>query len=384
MAISGTSPFPSPSLTLPKPFPSAGSLNSLSPQPVLPAPINTNWPGLNTNSPAASFSPVGPAVNGMVPVLRNQPTSPGGFSPPPALPTDLSGGLGDTFTPSSPSQSSLASTSAAQTPVANPFPGGNASLATEPGALPATGQAVGAEAAATGLPASNRPLNAQEMGQKVGSVVTKYMQENPALLDKMNSVNWDELEQDVGPKVEGYRARLQQALKKLPQGVDKRLIRMLDPGSRELATDFDEWLRKEPDPATLAELARQDRMKAREEALGSKADKTRVDSLNDPLADDPYAAEDPFADELAPEKTEPATFKDKLLGAKDKVVDKAKSSWPLNRNKQSDQDALMDEEPVSRPSKRPRPATDPFEGELTEADLDALLGGGPSRSHSAR
>lgn len=343
-------------------------------------------------SPASGFSPVGPAVNGMVPVLRSQSFSPAGFAPPPALPTDLSGGLGDTFTPSSPSQSFPTSTLAPQTPASNPFPGSNSSLASVPGALPATGQAVGAEAAATGLSAPNRPLNAQEMGQKVGSVVTKYMQENPALLDKLNNVNWDELEQDVGPKVEGYRARLQQALKKLPQGVDKRLIRMLDPGSQELATEFDQWLRKEPDPATLAEMARQDRMKAREEALGGKADKAKVDSLNDPLADDPfaqddpYAAEDPFADELPPEKTKPATLRDKLRDAKNKAVDKAKSSWPLNRNKdnQSDLDALMDEEPVSRPRKRPRPAADPLEGELTDADLDALLGGGPAHSPSAR
>ncbi len=229
------------------------------------------------------------------------------------------------------------------------------------------------------------------MGQKVGTVVANFMQENPALLNKLNQVDMDALAEDIGPKVEKTRAQVQQALKKLPQGLDKRLIRMLDPGTAKLATEFDEWLRKEPDPALLAEMDRAERMKARTEALEGKVGSAKPS----PYADDPFAVEDPlgadpFAESLPVGQP---TLKDKLMGAKDKWVEKAQTSWPLNKNKKSDLtdlDALLGSERVTSggASKRtqdladllgrPRPASGGAGGgdELTDADLDALLGGG--------
>jgi hypothetical protein len=183
----------------------------------------------------------------------------------------------------------------------------------------------------------------------------------------LNNVDLDEIEQNVGPKVEGLRAQFQQALKKIPEGVDKRLIRMLDPGTQEIAMEVDQWLRKEPDAATLAELAAKKRAKAREDALGGKPARSRIDPLEDPLVDDPFADEDPFAETLSPKKE---TYRDKLLNAKDQLVDKAKSSWPLNRSKSDFSD--FEEEPVIRPRRKPSLS------EMSDAELDALLGGGPT------
>lgn len=342
MAISGLPPFPSPVWTPQKSlFPQGSVLTApllSNAFPAIPATLPT--PNALLSTPAGGLSPVGPAVNGMVPVMRNA------YSSLPAFPAASAGASPggipsmDTFSPS-----------VGQFPVSSSF------------ALPATTAGSGGANSTATSSAANRPLNSQEMGQKVGGIVSNFLQENPAVLEKLNNVDLDEIEQNVGPKVEGIRAQFQQALKKVPEGIDKRLIRMLDPGTQEIATEVDQWLRKEPEPEVLAELDAKKRAKAREEALKENAGKSRPD----PLADDPFAMEDDLAGSLPPKKE---TYRDKLLNAKDKLVNKAQSSWPLNRNKSSLSD-LEAEEPVTRPRRRPAPADDV----LTDAELEALLGG---------
>ncbi len=305
----------------------------------MPSPISSASNGWPTPQPMAPYQPTGPATAY------------------PVNPASLPGGAGDTFSPTA-SQGG---------------PGG-----VTPPNSPASSRLNGVQ----------RPLNAQEMGQKIVTLVTNYMQENPALLEKLNTVDMDELAQDIGPKVEGIRAQVQQALKKIPKGLDNRLIRMLDPGMQEVANDVDQWLRKEPDPAVMAELKRKQRVKAQEEAMGGSKPSaaSSPSSLNDPFAEDALGAEDPLAgDPLAEEellgaepplKTQKTSFKDKIISSKDKLVDKAQSSWPLNRNKPSDLGGL-EEEPVSRPRQRVKP-TGSGEGEISDAELEALLGGGGS------
>ncbi len=113
----------------------------------------------------------------------------------------------------------------------------------------------------TPSPASNlgAPLTpAQETGKQVGDLVTRFLEETPALQDKIQHIDWNAISQeDLKPKVEKYRAVLQQALKHahVPQMVDRKLIRLLDdPKNQHLATEFDAWLRKEPSPEVLASL----------------------------------------------------------------------------------------------------------------------------------
>lgn len=374
MTMTGISPFPAPSLPRPvmptMPIDGSGNMPPLPAPANLPFPASVAVPGINGSSANLPYSPVGPAVNGMVPVVRNQ-----SALPPAPLSAFPNGSLGsspvDSFLSSSPGLQPVSSSASNLAPAS------------------ATGQG-SIDAITSALANQDQPLNARQMGQKVGTVVANFMQENPALLDKLNQVDMDALAEDIGPKVEKTRAQVQQALKKLPQGIDKRLIRMLDPGTAKLATEFDQWLRKEPDPALLAEIARDERLKAREEALGGNVGKSKADRLNDPYADDPFAAEDlladdPFAEELPPGKT---SLKDKMLDAKDKLWDKAQSSWPLNRNQKSELADLEAENLMPRPRKRPRLSPDPLsdagttggsggpEQGLTDADLDALLGGG--------
>jgi hypothetical protein len=349
MAISGTSPFSSPGWTPQSPFPSQNSLLAPAPLPIsLPAPQLPTPSSILPPSPLG-LSPVGPAVNGLVPVIRNPGISGlnSAFTPPNGLSGNpLSSSPVDVFSPS-------------QRPTPQPL---------SPASLPAPSvDSLTSASATTASATPTGPLNAQQMGQKVGGIFSNFLEENPAVLEKLNNVDLDEIEQNVGPKVEGLRAQFQQALKKIPEGVDKRLIRMLDPGTQEIAMEVDQWLRKEPDAATLAELAAKKRAKAREDALGGKPARSRIDPLEDPLVDDPFADEDPFAETLSPKKE---TYRDKLLNAKDQLVDKAKSSWPLNRSKSDFSD--FEEEPVIRPRRKPSLS------EMSDAELDALLGGGPT------
>jgi hypothetical protein len=228
----------------------------------------------------------------------------------------------------------------------------------------------GLASALSSLSNHSQPLTADAMGQKVGTVVASFMKENPALLEKLNGVDLDALAQDIGPKVEKARAQIQQALKKIPQVVDNRLIRMLDPGTRELATEFDQWLRKEPDPALLAEMAREERLKVRQESA-----KTQRPGLasNGGASVDPFAEADPFGDAFLAEK--PTTWKDKVLNTKDQLWRKAQSSWPLNRRQQPGNGGLALEDAFTSLRSKPKPFPD-LDGGLSEADLDALLGGG--------
>ncbi len=226
----------------------------------------------------------------------------------------------------------------------------------------------GLASALSSLTDNSQPLTADAMGQKVGTVVASFMKENPALLEKLNGVDLDALAQDIGPKVEKARAQIQQALKKMPQAVDNRLIRMLDPGTRELATEFDQWLRKEPDPALLADMAREERLKERQEAA-----KTQRQRANGGSVADPFAETDPFGDALLAEK--PATWKDKLLNTKDQLWNKVQSSWPLNRRQKPDNGDLALEDAFASMRSKPKPPTS-LDGALSEAELDALLGGG--------
>lgn len=347
MALSGTPPFTPNSWNPPRPVPPQP--NTLPAVPSLSSGFNPQPPSLSLplspTAPAQGMSPVGPIVNGLVPVVRNPGVN--GASPASSLP----GGSPwnspvDTFSPAG-----------SMSPMSRP---------TTPGS-PVSGMPNGV---ASAWSTDGAPLNAQDMGKKVGGIVSNFLEENPVVLEKLNNIDLDEIEQNVGPKVEGWRAQLQQALKKLPESVDKRLIRMLDPGTQEIATEVDQWLRKEPDEATLAELAAKKRAKAREEALGGKTGKPHAAYPADDLLDD----EEFFADDLPPKKQ---TYREKVSNAlsdgKDKLVDKAQSSWPLNRNK-TDLSALEDEEPVIRPRRKPLPLDD----ELTDADIEALLGGGPA------
>ncbi|WP_303672935.1 hypothetical protein [Vampirovibrio chlorellavorus] len=226
----------------------------------------------------------------------------------------------------------------------------------------------GLASAWSNLTDNSQPLTADAMGQKVGTVVASFMKENPALLEKLNGVDLDALAQDIGPKVEKARAQIQQALKKMPQAVDNRLIRMLDPGTRELATEFDQWLRKEPDPALLANMAREERLKARQENA-----KTQRQGANAGTLADPFAADDPFGDAFLPEK--PATWKDKILNTKDQLWAKMQSSWPLNRRQKPDNGGLPLEEAFASLRNKPKPPIS-LDGALSEAELDALLGSG--------
>lgn len=328
MTMTGTFPPSSPAMMPLPPLPSIGSFGS----PSRPVQAQPSIYTANGNlSMVGGASPMGSPMSSMTPVgLKSQPLN--GFSPLPLpfQPGPL-GTLGvDTFSP-----------------VLSDTSGISASPATSIPAYP------GAIGPAASLTAENQPLNAQQMGQKVGTVVSNFMQENPALLHKLNQVDMDDLADDIGPKVEKARIQVQQALKKLPQGIDKRLIRMLDPGTAKLATEFDQWLRKEPDPVLLAEILKNKRLKDREEALDGKAGKAKADLY----------ADDSFADSLP---TSQPSLKDKLMNAKDKLMEKAQSIWPFkNRNKKSDDLAEL--------LGRHRPAGGDA---LTEADLDALLNGG--------
>lgn len=290
------------------------------------------------------YTVLGAPVNGMVPVSRSQ------------VPSTSS--IQDYYSPS-------AGLNAPRGGLSNPS-GVNAQPAnglTKPSAL------------TNGLPGANQPLNAQQMGQKVGTIVSNFMQENPALLDKLNSIDMDDLAQDIGPKVEGVRAKVQQALKRMPQGIDKRLIRLFDPQSQKLATEFDEWLRKEPDPAMLAELARQEKLEAQQEASEQAGPKpaSKTNRLADPYADDLLENEDPFADTTL--ETEPKgkpTMKDRLGD----LTNNVKSKLPFNRNKPSKaslDDLGIEAKTQARSSKRNQPAAE--KAELSDADLDALLNG---------
>jgi hypothetical protein len=289
----------------------------------------------------AGYSPVGSPMSNMASVagLQSQPMN--GFKPlPSSFQSSPLGATGvDSFSPV----------------LSNSSPGMSVSSAQSVPAYP------GAIGPAASLSNESQPLNAQQMGQKVGAVVSNFMQENPVLLDKLNQVDMDALADDIGPKVEKTRIQVQQALKKLPQGIDKRLIRMLDPGTAKLATEFDQWLRKEPDPLLLAEMAKEQRLKEREEALAPKVGKGQAD---------PYSSEDPFADALPGRHS---SLKDRLMDAKDKLVTKAQSSWPLkNRNNKTDLAELLEgHSPAGSDA-------------LTEADLDALLGGGLSFKANVR
>ena len=99
---------------------------------------------------------------------------------------------------------------------------------------------------------------AQETGKQVGDLVTRFLEETPALQEKIQHIDWNAISQeDLKPKVEKYRAVFQQALKHahVPQMVDRKLIRLLDdPKNQQLATELDAWLRKDPTPDVLASL----------------------------------------------------------------------------------------------------------------------------------
>lgn len=245
------------------------------------------------------------------------------------------------------------------------------SLSQNPFSTASTSNTPGLASALSSLTDNSQPLTADAMGQKVGTVVASFMKENPALLEKLNGVDMDALAQDIGPKVEKARAQIQQAIKKMPQAVDNRLIRMLDPGTRELATEFDQWLRKEPDPALLADMAREERMKARQEA--AKTQRPGLTANNGGAAADPFAEADPFGDAFLDEK--PANWKDKVKNTKDQLWQKAQSSWPLNRKQKPNDAGLALEDAFANLRSKPKPPIGLDDG-MTEADLDALLGGG--------
>lgn len=328
MTMTGTFPLSNPAMMQLPPLPSIGSFGS--PSIPVQAQPSIYTPSVNP-AMVGGASPMGSPMSSMPPVgLKSQPLN--GFAPSPSSfhPGPLSTLGMDSFSPVLSSTPGISVSPTAPMPV---YPG-----------------AIGPAAS---LVAENQPLNAQQMGQKVGNVVSSFMQENPALLRKLNQVDMDALADDIGPKVEKARIQVQQALKKLPQGIDKRLIRMLDPGTAKLATEFDQWLRKEPDPVLLAEILENQRLKDREEALDGKAQKAKAD----------LSADDPFADSLPVSQP---SLKEKLMNAKDKLMDKAQSIWPFkNRNKKSDDLAEL--------LGRHRPAGGDA---LTEADLDALLNSG--------
>lgn len=205
-----------------------------------------------------------------------------------------------------------------------------------PSLRPGVGSALGANAGAM----AEQLSPAEEAGQKVGEMVTTLLEENPALQEKIQNINFDELQQDIGPKVESFRAKVQQAIKPIPRIVDRKVIRLFDtPQAQEMATQFDEWLRKPPDPALLAAANRP---------------KPSGGSALESDFSDPYA-DDPFAEEAESPIKQPPPKKSMLANLKSKV-------WPFNKGNKENESPMLE-----RPARKRRAS------EISDADLDAML-----------
>lgn len=225
-------------------------------------------------------------------------------------------------------------------------------------ARPGVGNALGANVAGAAGTMTEALSPAEETGQKVGELVTTLLEENPALQEKLQNIDFDALQQDLEPKVEAARAKVQQAIKPIPRAVDRKLIRLFDtPEAQEMATQFDEWLRKPPDQALMAAAnapSRPNRPGALEEE----------ENFSDPYADDPYAEEEELAIK------EPPAKKSTLENLKSKV-------WPFNKDSNKE-----NEPPALERTPRKRRAS-----EISDTDLDAMLNeslGEPGRAPRRR
>ena len=220
------------SLTNPSPFPPSEPDTGLSkPKAAVPAALSTD------STPASPFANSLPAT---------QPPLPNQFSL--AAPTGGSNGF-DTSTLSKPSQSFMP-----QLQQSNPQP---ASVPQTPATTPGLPAAANAAATNPSLPAGLNALSpAQQTGKQVGDIVTKLLEEVPALQEKIDHVDWEALSQEeVMPKLEKLRVSVQPTFKHVPTFVDRKLARLFeDPQTQKMAKQFFDWLRKEPDPETLASL----------------------------------------------------------------------------------------------------------------------------------
>jgi hypothetical protein len=206
-------------------------------------------PAISGYSPKPQLS-ASPIASASAPGALTAPSSFSNPAPPPAAPSDRL-----TLSSAAPSPLSAPAFSPAvpanATPSYIPLP--NVGAAFSPN-VPAKFPAGGLQPAASteALPLSP----AQMTGKQVGDLATKLLQEVPALEEKIEHIDWESLsKEDLQPKLEKFRVTVQQHIKHLPKILDRKLIGLFDdPKNRSLATQFMTWLRKEPDPATLALL----------------------------------------------------------------------------------------------------------------------------------
>lgn len=302
------------------------------------------FPNFNLSNAASSFpKPTAPAGSSLASATLGNSANIGSFAtrPAPTSPLGLNARTPASFAqPYRPLGSSL----------------GGASLATSSPGMPFSPTRPGVGNMAAPAASLAEPLSpAEETGQKVGEMVTTLLEENPALQEKIQNIDLDAMKEDIGPRVETLRSSVQQAIKPVPRWVDRKVIRLFDtPDAQRLATQFDEWLRKPPevDPA-LAETAT---AANRPKPPARPGRESGLDSLSDPMADDPYADEmDPALEEGPAEETPPP--KKSMLGnIKSKV-------WPFNKDNKENEEPVLE-----RSSTRKRKAS-----QISDADLDAML-----------
>jgi len=335
-----------PSAGLSAPGPDAAEGNALSkptlPSANLPAPFSTKMPPF---APLFAFPPTNPAF----PALANAQSGQQSLNP-------LQNALGN---PASPANSSLAGADSALLP---PLP--TVGQASQGPVQAATGAAKPvATGSAQSLPVGTNALSpAQQTGKQVGDIVTKLLEEVPALQEKIDHIDWDSLSQEeVMPKLEKLRVSVQPTYKRVPKFVDHKLARLFeDPQSQKMATQFFDWLRKEPDPEMLASLEREG-SRQHGGRLGSSDFDDEMDSPRPHRR--PSMSEDDFADDeasISPEKKGlinklRAKTKDTISKIKDKISPKSEDRLSSHSG---------------RPGRRQR---DDFDFSDSSDDLDSLL-----------
>lgn len=206
--------------------------------------------------------------------------------------------------------------------------------------------------AANAVPSVAEELSpAEETGEKIKKIVVALLEDNPALQEKVQQqveqIDMDAIEENVGPKVEAFRSSVQPGISKVPMPVVRRVINAMcgdDPASKQLATEFVEWLRKPPEAALAEGTANRP---------GSRTNGGR--RTDDPFAEDPMGSEeDSFAaEEDLPEAQPP----------KKSMMDNLKSKvWPFN--KESDKENI---DPA------PKRRSTPQKRRMSDEELDAML-----------
>lgn len=219
------------------------------------------------------------------------------------------------------------------------------------------------------LPAGLNALSpAQQTGKQVGDLVTKLLEEVPALQEKIDHIDWDTLSQEeIMPKLEKMRASVQPTFSHVPKFVDRKMARMFeDPQNQKMAAQFFKWLREEPDPETLTALQRE---KTRPQGGSSAAGLDELDEPS-PRRHRPIASEDDFADDEAEPAAEKQTLKNKLSSKVSDLKDRYADKLPFH--KKADSKSHGHSSPASR-RLREDDFSDPGSGNDDDFDLDSLL-----------